>query len=573
MGMRCSSCAIGLLVLVFGASPGLAWQPDGVPVCTAAGAQTRPVVIPDGTGGAFVVWQDERSGTPQVYAQRLDADGNTLWASQGVLVSSGFYPQKKPVAVGDGVGGLFVAWVLELVPEARAAYGQRLSSAGVPWWSQGGIPLSPASAFPDELAMISDNRLTITESPGVILAWVDIRSGNSTDIYAQAISSSGAPRWGTDGVLVCNAPGKQLDLVMVTDGTAITAATPRGAILAWVDERAGSSGSAIYAQRLNTGGIPQWTANGVAVTSHAASVQAPVLAHVGPATAIVAWPDGRANRVYSMYAQQVGNAGSWNADGVPLVPQGSLHSSPAAIPDGAGGVIVTWSAPGPTLARDIIAQRLDGTGTPVWPENGVVVCDAPGSQQDPVIVRAATGEAVIAWLDPRDGENDVYAQKLGATGARLWSPGGIPLCRAPGFQFELSAAGEPGGGAIIAWSDYRSGVADIYAQRVSGEGGVVDVASLTPASLRLSGPHPNPGRGALSFRLELAEPAEVSAVVMDVAGRRVRSMMTRRPLLAGSRDLRWDGADDAGLRAAPGIYWLHVDAGDRAVSRRAVLVR
>jgi len=39
------------------------WQVDGVPICTAVNDQYSPKIISDGTGGAIIVWQDERSGS------------------------------------------------------------------------------------------------------------------------------------------------------------------------------------------------------------------------------------------------------------------------------------------------------------------------------------------------------------------------------------------------------------------------------------------------------------------------------------------------------------------------------
>ena len=45
-----------------------------------AGRQARvPAVAVDGSGNAVVVWQDNRNGDEDIYAQRLDAAGNRLW--------------------------------------------------------------------------------------------------------------------------------------------------------------------------------------------------------------------------------------------------------------------------------------------------------------------------------------------------------------------------------------------------------------------------------------------------------------------------------------------------------------
>lgn len=52
------------------------WTVDGVGVCTAAGDQAFPEMVPDGAGGAIVVWLDYTNQiNPQVHAARLLNDG------------------------------------------------------------------------------------------------------------------------------------------------------------------------------------------------------------------------------------------------------------------------------------------------------------------------------------------------------------------------------------------------------------------------------------------------------------------------------------------------------------------
>jgi len=50
------------------------WTLDGYPVCTVGNNQLYPQICSDGTGGAIVTWQDERSGTFDIYAQRIKND-------------------------------------------------------------------------------------------------------------------------------------------------------------------------------------------------------------------------------------------------------------------------------------------------------------------------------------------------------------------------------------------------------------------------------------------------------------------------------------------------------------------
>ncbi len=119
----------------------------------------------------------------------------------------------------------------------------------------------------------------------------------------------------------------------------------------------------------------------------------------------------------------------------------------------------------------------------------------------------------------------------------------------------------------------RNGGADIYAQRVTGWGGVVAVEpAFAGGSLNLRAPFPNPTRAGLTFHFDLSSSREVTAAVFDVSGKRVRGLLERQSLPAGAQTLAWDGEDDAHLRVPPGIYWISLRAGADEGRRRAVIL-
>ena len=63
-----------------------------MPVCTGAGVQRLPQLVPTGEVGEVIVyWLDYRedfgdSTEDAIYAQRLDADGKPLWEINGIPV-------------------------------------------------------------------------------------------------------------------------------------------------------------------------------------------------------------------------------------------------------------------------------------------------------------------------------------------------------------------------------------------------------------------------------------------------------------------------------------------------------
>ncbi|MBK9471879.1 MAG: T9SS type A sorting domain-containing protein [bacterium] len=60
--------------------------------------------------------------------------------------------------------------------------------------------------------------------------------------------------------------------------------------------------------------------------------------------------------------------------------------------------------------------------------------------------------------------------------------------------------------------------------------------------------------------------------VYDASGRLVRSL-AEGTTFAGRHRLDWDGRDDAGRRAAAGLYLIRVESGSRAATRKVVLTR
>jgi hypothetical protein len=90
----------------------------GIAVCTATGnqpgssTQSGIQLLPDGSNGAYVIWDDPRAGTTayDIFAQRISSAGTALWATDGLIVTSATANQQAPVAVNDLSNNVIVAW-------------------------------------------------------------------------------------------------------------------------------------------------------------------------------------------------------------------------------------------------------------------------------------------------------------------------------------------------------------------------------------------------------------------------------------------------------------------------------
>jgi FlgD Ig-like domain len=544
------------------------WDVNGNPAVIQPEIQWPSSVVLDSNGGVIVFWVSDPTGPAHVYAQRFDADGVPQWPTNGVLVTNITRSQHEPSAVSDGVGGAILTYVETSVSDD--IYAQRIDANGVPMWGSGRA-ICTESGHQEYPRIISDGRSGITDTPGAIIVWQDGRPGtDGPDIYAQAISADGDVQWSNQGVAVCTANGVQEYAAMVTDGAGFFSG-PKGAIIAWQDSRNGAPD--IYAQRLSSSGLPQWAPDGEVVCDAVNWQRLPFITFVGGGNAIIAWEDLRSDAAGDIWAQRVGPAGSWPANGVPVCRAADWQVSVELTTDGTGGAILTWQDHrGGGNQGDVFAQRLDAFGTALWQTDGINASMPSGEQMDPSIAPGSDGGAIVVWRDDR-GSIGIYAQRLSIDGTRLWGPTDVPLRELPTSAWRPIAVPDGAGGVYAAWTDGRNGDDDVYVQRAVDIATDVSISQARPAEFEMLGAWPNPMTHASAVRFALPQGAPISAGVFGAEGRLVRTLARDRLYAAGVSELLWDGNDSHGARVPAGVYFVKVDAGPRSATSRVVVVR
>lgn len=265
-----------------------------------AGTSTFQNVLPDGLGGAFIVWQDPRlTNNADVYGQRIDNAGVIQWASSGTPIANTVGNHFQPSAVLDGAGGIVVTYQDFLVAGGTDPniYAQRINNLGAKMWNVGATPQEGVAVCVAPL--IQSNPYVVKSGSNFIFAWGDQRIGGTgiRDIYAQSLDLSGALQWpnpttpAADGINVVNAVGNQPSS-SPQSGYQIVSDNAGGAVIVWDDAR--GTDLDIYAQRISSAGLLQWpTVNGVPVSTAIGAQQTPVVVPNSVGGYIVAWRDGR----------------------------------------------------------------------------------------------------------------------------------------------------------------------------------------------------------------------------------------------------------------------------------------
>jgi len=375
------------------------WDLNGTAICTSDDSQAYPHLCSDGAGGAIITWQDRRNGaTYDIYAQHINSSGDVKWDPNGIVICDEKDDQYHPKICSDGAGGAIITWDDERTSSNVDIYAQRIDSNGAIKWDVNGTAICTESNNQGNPLICSDG------AGGAIIAWVDARNG-AYDIYAQRIDSSGDVRWEGNGKAVCTADDYQQNHQICSDNDG-------GAILAWEDERNGNID--IYSQRIDSNGIMLWVDNGTAISIADDWQYELQICSDNINGTIITWKDLRSGTQTDIYAQHINLNGTiqWTNNGKAICTVDNNQGSPHICSDGGGGVIIAWTDYRSGSKNDIYAQRIDLNGGSKWSVNGIPICIAEDTRFRPLITTDGAGTAVIVWLDRRNGDYDLYAQKL-----------------------------------------------------------------------------------------------------------------------------------------------------------------
>ena len=627
-----------LLLILALLIPGYAsadWISGGMPIATPPYNVGSPQLVSDGEGGVIIVWATNSGSDYDIYAQRVDAHGNKLWAHGGIQLTIPAGVQWLPLVVSDGLGGAIVSWT-----DNDYAIVARIDANGATLWTA-----TLGNGFwagSRQYGILSDG------AGGAFLC------GQTTG--GQHLEATGQPAWATVDFEARN-PHHQNQ--MVTDGAG-------GMIFAWNDGRRSDPDPDpprntyvdIYAQRINAAGSFEWISGGMEIRRDA---QEPALAAGANGSAAIImdlgdWPNG------TMVARRIAADGSpvWSNDVLVCSTPHDTYSY-LIIPDGLNGFLVGWKDY--RADADVYAQRLDPDGNTLWTANGVPVEVRPGSQgiQKMVSDGQAGFIAVTGESSGSSGVGNTRLHRINSGGVNAWGEDGV-LLNGESSQWDAAIEPDGAGGVYCAWWDNRSGHAGIYLQRFNiGDGqwgspvavaitsfratlqsggvllkaslqsnlrasavniyrgsdretmriidsnaltsenhftyvdrdlspsttyryqiGVVDadgeflspVASVTTPDLQttLEQNHPNPFNPTTTIRFTLPVAERATLAVFSQDGSLVRVLVDDMRE-AGTHLVEWDGRDSAGVNVSSGVYFYRLTAGKVSKAGKMVLVK
>ena len=156
---------------------------------------------------------------------------------------------------------------------------------------------------------------------------------------------------------------------------------------------------------------------------------------------------------------------------VPLQMDASPYNGglPITIPDGAGGLWMTWADYGPGADPAPFVRRVDAAGDFPWAP--AIVATRAGDQRPMDIASDGQGGVVIAHQDFVSGNpQQLFVQRVSSAGAMIWGPVGTQVSVTGSSPRLPVVLGDDAGGAIVVWEQSGS----ILAHHVVS-GGQLDV--------------------------------------------------------------------------------------------------
>lgn len=497
--------------------------PDGVQLTNASG--NAAFLLPAADGGVFVAWVDFReSRHPDIYMQKLSAAGALEWPDGGVLIESGpnlafavgaFGTTLRSIdggeswsevpsgpmqnlhgviafgedvlAVGDGDTQLLskdlgLSWsVIQsgIGPTLRAVdlptfyRGIAVGDGGRSWewdgnnWTLHTHPVtvdfhgvSIPSYSAPAFAVGKNGRIARSDDTGA--SWVEQDSGVGVHLNDVCFSSNDVgTAVGNLGVILRTTDGG-VNWVLQSSGT------PEN--LLSVDFRGDSYGIATGendAVVYTRDGGSSWSAGVTPTNVDLAGVDmtdADTAIAVGENGTILKTSDGGAT-----WTQKPGAPSGSDLLAVSAPGNGTAQYYPRLVDDGAGGVVVVWW--GQDLgAEELFAQRVDASGAKLWSSpTQITDLDEDTFSVSFRVMPRGGGGAIVTWFEDLSGTDDiVYAQALDLDGEPVQAQPSI-VTDYPSPKLVFDAAPDGSGGCLLAWSEERVANYELFAMRLDSD--------------------------------------------------------------------------------------------------------
>ena len=404
-------------------------------------------------GGVIYVWSDTRRGDRDIWAQKVDAQGNIIW-NEPILIDGKLNHQDEPVIIQTSDNNFVIAWIDYFNEQAGDIYAQKISSQGQLLWQSGGIPVCNETDWQTNLNIVADN------NGGVYLVWGDYRC-SYWKMFGQHLTSQGNILWDPNGIELITSSTYSVLCKTLSDGQG-------GLIIAY--SLCSENNQNVYIKRFLSDGTMIWQQPIVLYNSLGSHY-----CFDGVALAnnefMFSWIHS-SNGNFEIYAHKMDINGNilWQNPTIIYTTVQSLifgtFNDQTIIPTSDNGAIIAWVDDGLISGfKDLFAQKVSAEGNCLWGNNAIRIAQCVGDEIS--LAPDSNGGCYISWTDTNN--YDIFGQHQSSTGLPLWESDGKEICNAPNYQYNPLVIVNDNF-AYFAWDDIRDGSDGIYYQVFNPEG-------------------------------------------------------------------------------------------------------
>ncbi|MBK6964543.1 MAG: T9SS type A sorting domain-containing protein [Bacteroidales bacterium] len=427
------------------------------------GEQAIPKIATCPNGDTYIGFFSNESGNYDVRLQRLDSQGNELWATGGILISNNASMTWLTDwdMTADVNNHCVLTWQ-DIRNGNNNAYAYRISPSGSFVWGPNGIALSNNSEFN------ASPKVTCTAAGNAVFAWA---SGDV--IIMQKINPAGAKQWGDNGITLTSSNTLSWPQLMPVGSDDV--------VMKYFEDSGPPNAVTrlVYAQRYSSTGTPVWTSPTIISDATGISSWTQIFPFIndGSDGFYIAWHDDRDNnQLASVWVQHISSSGDilFAADGIEASTQGGMnHYYPyLALPPGSNDVYVFWNEMnGLQSLKGILGQKLSSTGTRQWGNSGMVFIPVSATQVLPLGAGSTPTDVMVLYDESISASaSALKAMRIANDGSFVWPGNFVNVSTASSSKVHTVINDFQDNQWIISWEDNRNGASDIYAQNLLPDG-------------------------------------------------------------------------------------------------------
>ncbi|NTW22074.1 hypothetical protein HGA34_00840 [Candidatus Falkowbacteria bacterium] len=300
----------------------------------------------------------------------------------------------------------------------------------------------------------------------IYMVWQDFRQGSAGKIYAQKYDNNGQKQW-SDDVVISPANNQILPEIAVDNSGHL--------YICWNDDSNGNQ-DVFLVKRASNDGSDLWSGSKQVQTDadNKDQMKCKIDLSNDYSRVYVTWQDDRNGDadIFMQALDAVTHDALWDPEiriDSTTVSGGTNQTTPISSDDNSNDIFVFW-ADDRNANQDIYAQKYDPAGTKLWGADLLINSDGGSTNQYAPSVAVSSSTFYVSWTDERNSNLDVYAQRVSATGTKLWASD-LLVNTDGGTSAQYSPSVAIGADVIyIAWGDERNGNQDIYAQKLLASG-------------------------------------------------------------------------------------------------------